>query len=164
MLWHAKIHEKIFLWRVLVGVLPTRYRLTNLLGTGEALCPVCQKAEEIELHLFKECEITKLIAFGSMWNCNLKAWEVSLIKELLSLCLNPPLEYSFGLEKEKFTIFFANLFYLMWNIRNNFVHLQPKPFDVYVHLLDRSVLEHFGILSTHAQELGPHFSVSWSPL
>lgn len=61
---------------------------------------MCNKEGENELHIFKECKIINMIAFMSMWTCNLRAWEVVATHELVKLCLDPPKEINFELEKE----------------------------------------------------------------
>lgn len=56
-LWKTKIQErlKVFLWRILVGALPTRCRIFSMTGVGEQLCGLCNGEIETEIHLFKEC-------------------------------------------------------------------------------------------------------------
>lgn len=44
-LWKSKIHErlKIFLWRILVGALPTKEVFQTQLGLTETNCVLCER-------------------------------------------------------------------------------------------------------------------------
>ena len=66
-LWNSKLHErlKLFLWRLLVGILPTNLIIFTRTGKGCPDCALCGKEEETEIHLFTKCEETKLLAFAS---------------------------------------------------------------------------------------------------
>lgn len=61
-LWKLKIHDrmKLFLWRVMADAIPTRARM------------VCGD-EETLLHLFKECQGARTIAFASVWGFRLES-------------------------------------------------------------------------------------------
>lgn len=148
---------------MLAGVLPTRFMLKSLLKIGETKCLVCLLEEESGLNIFKDCEVVNLIAFGSIWQFNLRAWKVNSIRELLSICINPSMQHRFELQQEHFTIFFANLLYIMWNVRNDFVFAKTKPLDAYVRTFNRSVLEHIGALSPALQETRLRDSMIWRP-
>ena len=113
-LWNTKIHErlKIFLWRLLANVLPTRKLISQRIGIGDQYCTLCGGEEESAWHLFFLCPVSRLIAFGSHWGCLLDAWSINSIEELVDLCVNPPdTVLSHGLVKKILTDFVACLLY-----------------------------------------------------
>lgn len=66
-IWKLNIHDrlKMFLWRVLRDVLPTREEIVRRTGVGYASCAVCGAEEETLFHVFKECPGARSLAFGS---------------------------------------------------------------------------------------------------
>ena len=62
---NENIHQryKVVLWRFIIGVLPTKEQIRNLMGEGNTLCPLCLMRMEYELHLIEHYEIWRLIWF-----------------------------------------------------------------------------------------------------
>lgn len=59
------MHErlKFFLWHMLAKTLLTHSRIKSRIGSGESIRVLYGLGEETETYLFKECEVTKLLAF-----------------------------------------------------------------------------------------------------
>lgn len=51
------------------------------------VCGLCGEETETLFHLFKECQLTKLIAFASKWSFKLDKWQVINLKDLIDLCV-----------------------------------------------------------------------------
>ncbi|MCH82487.1 RNA-directed DNA polymerase (Reverse transcriptase), partial [Trifolium medium] len=70
-MWKLKIPQrvKIFLWRMLMGCLPTRVRLQSKGVDCSENCPHCENNFENEWHLFIGCHKAKLVWEGAgLWN------------------------------------------------------------------------------------------------
>lgn len=82
------------------------------------------------LHIFKDCHFIRRLAFASKWGCGLENWQMSNIKELVEMCINPfVVGGSQGKDKRAFTIFLSTLLYFTWFCRNekifsDFTHSQ----------------------------------------
>lgn len=63
----ARIHNrfKVFLWRALADVLPTKGRLASILEIKDQSCSICGDTVEDSLHLFKYCNGIRALAFAS---------------------------------------------------------------------------------------------------
>lgn len=68
-LWDLKIHDrlKLFLWRILANVIPSRSFLASRIGLPDSSCPVCDAELEDLFHIFKKCQPVKILAFASQW-------------------------------------------------------------------------------------------------
>lgn len=153
-LWSAKLHEriKVFLWKILAGVLPTKQHLAHLFCKGDSLCCLCGLEEETELHIFVECLVTRQIAFGSFWGCASSRLSVNSVTVLLSYTLNPSRGVSgFGQEDTIMTIVLANLFYCVWNFINECLYLGKKDSSYFIHLLNFSVTDFIRVLDSASQ-------------
>ncbi|KAF3456757.1 hypothetical protein FNV43_RR01411 [Rhamnella rubrinervis] len=86
-LWKAKLHErlKVFLWRMVSGALPLKQVIFSRTRKGSPECPCCGNEEESAIHRFKSYEVTKRLAYSSLWGCRLEAWNCSTVKELGSM-------------------------------------------------------------------------------
>ncbi|KAF3434402.1 hypothetical protein FNV43_RR25505 [Rhamnella rubrinervis] len=119
-LWKSKLHErlKFHCWRMLAGVLLTRTAIVERTGIGEPSCYFCGADAETNLHVFKNCQLGRLLAFGSRWGCRLDLWKGDNIYELLNSCLNPTAEMLLeGMKCEELLVFGATLFYAIWKAR-----------------------------------------------
>lgn len=87
-IWKSNLHERIkkFLWRITVGVLPTRHVLANWIGRGQSNCIICGAELETIIHLFKECQGTNAIAFASKWRFCLDACDASTPQKVINMC------------------------------------------------------------------------------
>ncbi|XP_060675820.1 uncharacterized protein LOC132805075 [Ziziphus jujuba] len=118
---NLKVHErlKIFLWRVMAKVIPTREVIFNKIGKGDQCCVFCGVEIETSFHIFKECHSIRRLAFASKCGCRLDSWEVSNIEELMDFCFDPKPEACFrNMEGRSISIFLATLLYAAWNHRN----------------------------------------------
>lgn len=57
--WKRKIFPKwkIFVWKILNGCIPVRVNLRKRNIQVSAACPLCNKGEETQEHLFRDCEV-----------------------------------------------------------------------------------------------------------
>ncbi|KAF3434515.1 hypothetical protein FNV43_RR21600 [Rhamnella rubrinervis] len=53
------------------GVLPTREAIGARVGLTDQSCPVCGMETESGVHVFKNCNLIRHIAFGSKWGCRI---------------------------------------------------------------------------------------------
>lgn len=76
-LWKAHIHErlKIFIWRVLTNVLPSKEVLSERL--------------ELRYHILKVWPGARAIAYSSNWGARIDEWPGDNIHDLISVCLTP---------------------------------------------------------------------------
>lgn len=113
-LWKMKLHErlKLFIWRILAGVLLSREAITDRIGHGENQCAICGAAMETYLHLFKECHGVRALAFASQWRFHLDYMEATNYQDLLKMCISPQGSLTtFGLENEFVSTFLSTLWY-----------------------------------------------------
>lgn len=66
-IWKSRLHDrlKIFRWRLMAGVIPTKELLARRLGSRETECVLCGEDIESSLHLFKNCQCIRALAIGS---------------------------------------------------------------------------------------------------
>lgn len=76
-LWKSKLHErlKMFLWRMLANVIPTREVLLQRVGGGDRSL-FCDGEMESLIHIFKECHYIWSLAFASFWGLKIDQLEV----------------------------------------------------------------------------------------
>lgn len=72
-MWGSKMHDrlKLFIWRLLAGSIPTREVLSRRFDIGDTCCVLYGVVAKSCLHLFKECNGIRALAFGSKWGCTL---------------------------------------------------------------------------------------------
>lgn len=92
-LWKAQIHDrlKVFLWRVLADVLPTKGRISAFLEVADRSCTICGEMVEDSIHLFKNCSGARALAFASSWGGKFDTWNCLDIVSFIEMGLNPPL-------------------------------------------------------------------------
>lgn len=85
-IWQSNLHErlKMFIWRVLADVVPTREKLNRHFVVGESSCCLCGAEVEDKMHLFKECLCFKALACASNWGEKLTPGLIPLCKSLLN--------------------------------------------------------------------------------
>lgn len=116
-IWQSKLHErlKIFVWRVLADVIPTRDKLNMHFDVGESSCCLCGAKIENVLHLFKECPCFRALAFSS----KIDLWSYSTVQELVDSCLYPPATVCIGVMDRNLVMFFVVcLMFSCWKMRN----------------------------------------------
>lgn len=84
-LWKLEIHDmlKMFLWRLMAGVLPTREILAERIGIRDRSCVICGEEIETSFHLFKDCQGIRVLAFASKWGCLLENWAAANVGEII---------------------------------------------------------------------------------
>jgi hypothetical protein len=101
MLWCMKIPSKvkIFMWRVLHGILPLKYILYNCYIGTTGGCPICNQGPEDISHLLFQCETTSDL-WENLGICDLiiEAEQVdrvgsSVLEELLRRQDNTPVDF-----------------------------------------------------------------------
>lgn len=112
-IWKAKIHArlKMFLWRVFANVIPTREITVRMTGIGDLHCPIYGAEVETLLHLFRDCQGIKAIAFASNWGFKVEEWAVNSISDILAFCLNPSTGSGGDRDERWNAIFFSSLLY-----------------------------------------------------
>lgn len=84
------------------------------------MCFICDEGEENGMHIFKNCQAIRALAFATHWGCRLDAWEFEDMRSWLNFCIKPNTRLRLqGKEAKFFTLFKASLFYSMWLYRNN---------------------------------------------
>lgn len=62
----------IFLWRCLNGALPHKSKLGKFINECDTICSICEEKSETVDHLFFNCEVAKMVWFGSPLGLRLK--------------------------------------------------------------------------------------------
>lgn len=91
-LWKARVHErlKVFGWRALANVLPTKEVLSMRMDIGDSTCNACGAIVESTFHIFKDCPASRAITFSSLRGAKIDGWPGENLKYLISFYLNPP--------------------------------------------------------------------------
>ena len=73
-LWKLKLHDclKILVWRIALGILPTKLNYAQKLDFGDTKHSLCLNEKETLDHLFFKCSIARAVWFGSTWCLNEK--------------------------------------------------------------------------------------------
>lgn len=62
--------------------------VTNRIGWGDRACSLCGHCEEDVIHLFKECHVSRALAFASKWNLHTSSLtggsSLEMVRNLLS--------------------------------------------------------------------------------
>lgn len=108
LLWGSKLHErlKMFSWRLVIGVIPTKSVLGWRLGSNDLACILCGLENETLVHLFKDCHISRVVAFAGKWGYQLDSLEGDLMENILSWILNP-------IRGDDVTLIFISFFYVL---------------------------------------------------
>lgn len=87
----AQIHDllKMFMWRVLADMLPTKGRLARILDVDDRSFNICGELEDETIHLFKNCIGIRALALASGWGGKLDAWPWMDIVSFIEMGLNP---------------------------------------------------------------------------
>lgn len=124
-LWRIHLHErlKILLWRILSNVMPIKLLISTHLRGGDRCCVLCGSKEESTMHLFRDCQAVRALAFGSAWGCKFDVWKNLSIPELVALCLGDERQrFCLAWNNECSLIFLACLFNLVWSMRNGTIY------------------------------------------
>lgn len=113
-IWKSKLHErlKMFLWKILTNVFPTRDVLSSKFRLGEVSCVVCEDEDKTIMHLFKECPGFRAMDFACKWEGKVDIWNYVSVLDMVELCLNPiGFVHGGDMNKEQFTSFFTCLLF-----------------------------------------------------
>lgn len=114
-IWHSKIPPKVrvFVWRLVKGILPTWELLVRRVPLTDARCVFCMKYVETGLHVFRDCE--KIAWF---WSCTLLGLMPKFVPtmSLEEWVLNVVDQFTAGQQ----CAFFMAL-WVIWSERNNVV-------------------------------------------
>lgn len=72
--WKKLWWLKMFIWRLMVGMVPTRIVIAERIDGVETSCVLYNDHEETYIHLFKQCPFIRALAFASKWEFILKNW------------------------------------------------------------------------------------------
>ncbi|KAF3456056.1 hypothetical protein FNV43_RR00699 [Rhamnella rubrinervis] len=74
---------------MLANTLPTKEAVVEKTRIREPSCHFCGEEVESNLHIFKNCQLGRLLVIGRQWGCRLDSWKGDNIFDLLNSCLNP---------------------------------------------------------------------------
>ncbi|KAF4355271.1 hypothetical protein G4B88_018237 [Cannabis sativa] len=112
--WGKEIHfrHSVMIWRVIMGCIPTRDRLSFI---TEKKCPLCDGACESAIHIFWECHCARALWFSSPFPiCCENGSEISVKEWLVWALERIPMELN-----DQFLCFTGCLFEGIWKARNN---------------------------------------------
>lgn len=128
---------KLFLWRALAGVLPTKSILCNRLGRGDNICSICGKEKETLVHLFYSWDFVRKLAFASLWRIRYDMVAVSNIDDAIDLCINSTSSLHIVFHSiDECALFFACPFDPSWCFRTDRLFQGQTSFDDMVQLLN----------------------------
>ncbi|KAG8378978.1 hypothetical protein BUALT_Bualt07G0040600 [Buddleja alternifolia] len=89
LVWKSKLHPrfKLFLWRIIMGVIPTKDRLDKKISVGDTSCIFCHQEPDSLEHLFIRCPVAQQVWLVSRWNFRLLLFEHCRIDEWLRILL-----------------------------------------------------------------------------
>ena len=60
-LWNLNVHQryKVILWRIKNGVLPTRFKIDNLVDVDNTFCPICNHNLKTNIDFLQNYEVTR---------------------------------------------------------------------------------------------------------
>uniref|UniRef100_A0A803QNY7 Reverse transcriptase n=1 Tax=Cannabis sativa TaxID=3483 RepID=A0A803QNY7_CANSA len=112
--WGKEIHfrHSVMIWRVIMGCIPTRDRLSFITGKN---CLLCDGACESAIHIFWECHCARALWFSSPFPICCENGSAISVKEWLVWALERiPMELN-----DQFLCFTGCLFEGIWKARNN---------------------------------------------
>lgn len=108
---------KNFIWRLLIGALPTSSNLRKR-GLGiSSFCPICCSEIESLEHLFLECSWVKTVWYGSMLHWSMESNDIYNFKSWFLEKINL-IENSGGDDSNFLIALFMNLLWGIWLGRN----------------------------------------------
>lgn len=86
-LWNSKLHNrhKLFLWRIINNIFPTKARLHYIFHSNDLYCPLCNNDVEDIDHLFIKCPFIQQIWFISKWNFHIDFFHNNSVKDWLTI-------------------------------------------------------------------------------
>lgn len=167
-IWKTKIHErlKMHLWRIAANYLPTKSLLARYINIGDTTCSLCGMEEEICLHLFVMCPLTKAIWFNSHWGFKFDGLGLSSSSQFIQTLISPP--NTVGLtssNKAEFLLHDAVICDVVWKLRNQvqFEEISPN-LDGMLLKISRSVAKFRKILESPLGSSSNRFQSAWSKL
>lgn len=65
---------------MVTNCLPTGQNLKERMGISDGICATRGAKVEDVMHIFKQCQVIKTLAFAISWGCHLNAWSIADIK------------------------------------------------------------------------------------
>lgn len=72
--------------------LPTGQNLKERMGIGDRNCAMCGAKVEDAMHIFKQCQVIRVLAFATFWGCCLDSWSIANMKTWIEQSLKTPME------------------------------------------------------------------------
>lgn len=79
----------MFLWRVATKILPNKLTLARRIEGIDLHCCIYGFEGESLLHIFKDCNENRGMAFAGEWGIKYESWNVDNIQDLVKGCINP---------------------------------------------------------------------------
>lgn len=130
-IWKSSLHEclKIHLWRLVTEVIPTSIIIQSRNGGRESCCVLCGEMEESYLHLFKNCNVARGLAFGSKRGCRLDHWDFEIFHQFIVFCISPGIAARLpGVSEKFFSIFMAAFLHCLWAAHNRLLFKEQFAF------------------------------------
>ncbi|KAL3825541.1 hypothetical protein ACJIZ3_021570 [Penstemon smallii] len=145
-IWNSKIHNrhKLFVWKTIHDIIPTKKRLSCFLQIDNSGCPICNTETESLDHLFLRCPLSVALWFHSPWNFRVEAFQNTPIRDWIALLLcKDGIFFPSPKLREDFFIFAVCLFDTIWYHRNQIVHNGlVSPFQVLLQRIKSSAAAH----------------------
>ena len=121
-IWKAKLHKgyRMMIWRIVVGYLPTKDKLSRFVDINDVYCPLCRLETETCLHLFALCLVAKAVWFSSKWGLRIDSFGFSLEVDFIQFLCSPPFSNQLS-QKNEFLLFGAILYNGIWKLRNQVI-------------------------------------------
>ena len=77
------------IWRITVGSLPTKDKLSMFVDATDTYCPLYKLETETSLHLFDLCPVAKAVWFNSKWGLRMDSFGFSSEVDFILFCVPP---------------------------------------------------------------------------
>lgn len=127
---------------------------TRLIQDGS--CPLCKVGEETCLHLFKECDVVRVLWYGSRWNLRIDNWNTLSSFELVQQVIKPPTTVvPSKIPESHLQIMAAIILEQVWHLRNKFRFQSGQVnINLMLNTIQRKFQEHSKLIgSSHPSQI-----------
>lgn len=129
-MWLSELHgqHKTLLWRLILNIIPTKERLSQLFPVADPNCVLCNMVPETGHHLILDCPFTIVVWRNSKWQVNLEAFHHLTFQEWFKLLLDPRNCFPMPEDDKKEMLQFAVItLEHIWMHRNKVLHGHSPP-------------------------------------